>query len=196
MRVSLVFLSFLFYFWANISAAIEEPSFKVISANEIYEVREYEDRIAVQTIQNNGQNGAFMKLFKYISGSNTSSRKIDMTAPVTQSVQIDMTVPVTQKFQDGEMVMQFFLPSKLKLEQAPQPLSEDLSIVVVKGGKYAVIKYTGRSTFRNFEKHSETLIEVLSLDKLKTVGPPIKATFDGPLTPFFLRRNEVMIRVE
>ena len=196
MRVSLVFLSFLFYFWANISAAIEEPSYKVISANEIYEVREYEDRIAVQTIQNNGQNGAFMKLFKYISGSNTSSRKIDMTAPVTQSVQIDMTVPVTQKFQDGEMVMQFFLPSKLKLEQAPQPLSEDLSIVVVKGGKYAVIKYTGRSTFRNFEKHSETLIEVLSLDKLKTVGPPIKATFDGPLTPFFLRRNEVMIRVK
>jgi hypothetical protein len=34
------------------------------------------------------------------------------------------------------------------------------------------------------------------LDKLKTIGPPIKATFDGPLTPFFLRRNEVMIRVE
>ena len=125
-----------------------------------------------------------------------SQKKIDMTAPVTQSVEIDMTVPVTQKFKDGETVMQFFLPRKFKLEQAPQPLSEDLSIVVVKGGKYAVIKYTGRSSFRNFEKHSEILIEALSLDKLKTVGPPIKATFDGPLTPFFLRRNEVMIRVE
>ena len=62
MRFSLVFLSFLFYFWANISAAIEEPSYTVISANEIYEVREYEDRIAVQTIQDNGQNGAFRKL--------------------------------------------------------------------------------------------------------------------------------------
>jgi len=196
MRISLVFLSFLFYFWANISAAIEEPSYKVISANEMYEVREYEDRIAVQTIQNNGQNGAFRKLFKYISGSNSSSRKIDMTAPVTQSVEIDKTLPITQKLQDGKTVMQFFLPSKFKLEQAPQPLSEDLSIVVVKRGKYAVSKYTGRSTFRNFEKHSETLIEVLSLDKLKTIGPPIKATFDGPFTPFFLRRNEVMIRVK
>jgi len=125
-----------------------------------------------------------------------SQKKINMTAPVTQSVEIDMTVPVTQKFQDGNTVMQFFLPSKFDLEQTPQPLSEDLSIVVVKGGKYAVIKYTGRSTFRNFEKHSEILIEALSLDKLKTIGPPIKATFDGPLTPFFLRRNEVMIRVE
>ena len=162
MRISLVFLSFLFYFWANISAAIEEPSYRVISANGMYEVREYEDRIAVQTIQNNGQNGAFRKLFKYISGSNTSSRKIDMTAPVTQSVEIDKTLPITQKLQDGKTVMQFFLPSKFKLEQAPQPLSEDLSIVVVKGGKYAVIKYTGRSTFRNFEKHSKILIEALS----------------------------------
>tara|TARA_B100000242_G_scaffold193595_1_gene139584 strand:- start:134 stop:724 length:591 start_codon:yes stop_codon:yes gene_type:complete len=196
MRISLVFLSFLFYFWANISAAIEEPSYRVISANGMYEVREYEDRIAVQTIQNNGQNGAFRKLFKYISGSNTSSRKIDMTAPVTQSVEIDKTLPIAQKLQDGKTVMQFFLPSKFKLEQAPQPLSEDLSIVVVKRGKYAVIKYTGRSTFRNFEKHSKILIEALSLDKVKTVGPPIKATFDGPLTPFFLRRNEVMIRVK
>ena len=196
MRISLVFLSFLFYFWANISAAIEEPSYRVISANGMYEVREYEDRIAVQTIQNNGQNGAFRKLFKYISGSNTSSRKIDMTAPVTQSVEIDKTLPIAQKLQDGKTVMQFFLPSKFKLEQAPQPLSEDLSIVVVKRGKYAVIKYTGRSTFRNFEKHSKILIEALSLDKVKTVGPPIKATFDGPLTPFFLRRNEVMIRIE
>ena len=196
MRISLVFLSFLFYFWANISAAIEEPSYRVISANGMYEVREYEDRIAVQTIQNNGQNGAFRKLFKYISGSNTSSRKIDMTVPVTQSVEIDKTLPIAQKLQDGKTVMQFFLPSKFKLEQAPQPLSEDLSIVVVKRGKYAVIKYTGRSTFRNFEKHSKILIEALSLDKVKTVGPPIKATFDGPLTPFFLRRNEVMIRVK
>ncbi len=196
MRISLVFLSFLFYFWANISAAIEEPSYRVISANGMYELREYEDRIAVQTIQNNGQNGAFRKLFKYISGSNTSSRKIDMTAPVTQSVEIDKTLPIAQKLQDGKTVMQFFLPSKFKLEQAPQPLSEDLSIVVVKRGKYAVIKYTGRSTFRNFEKHSKILIEALSLDKVKTVGPPIKATFDGPLTPFFLRRNEVMIRIE
>ena len=168
----------------------------MISANGMYEVREYEDRIAVQTIQNNGQNGAFRKLFKYISGSNTSSRKIDMTAPVTQSVEIDKTLPIAQKLQDGKTVMQFFLPSKFKLEQAPQPLSEDLSIVVVKRGKYAVIKYTGRSTFRNFEKHSKILIEALSLDKVKTVGPPIKATFDGPLTPFFLRRNEVMIRVK
>ena len=196
MRISLVFLSFLFYFWANISAAIEEPSYSVITVNEIYEIREYDDRLAVQTSQKNGQNGAFRKLFKYISGSNISSTKIEMTTPVTQSVKIDMTTPVMQKFQDGEMIMKFFLPRKFKLKTAPQPLSEDLSIVIVKGGKYAVIKYSGRSTYKNFEKHSKVLLEALVADKVETIDQPIKATFNGPLTPFFARRNEAMVRIK
>ena len=196
MKISLVFLVFLFYLWANISAALEETSYRVLSANQIYEIREYDDRLAVQTNQKNGQNDAFRKLFKYISGSNTSSVKIDMTTPVTQSVKIDMTAPVTQKFQDGKLVMNFFLPRKFQLKTAPQPLSTDLSIVVIKGGKYAVMKYSGRSTFRNFEKHSKLLLKALSANKIKAIDYPIKATFNGPLTPFFVRRNEAMIRID
>ena len=121
MRVSLVFLASFFCLWANISAALEETSYRVLAANQIYEIREYDDRIAVQTTQKNGQNGAFRKLFKYISGSNTSSAKIDMTTPVTQSVKIDMTTPVTQRFQDGKVIMKFFLPRKFQLKTAPEP---------------------------------------------------------------------------
>ena len=196
MRGSLVFLVSIFYFWANISIALEETSYRVIAVNEIYEIRDYDDRLAVQTIQKNGQNDAFRKLFKYISGSNISSTKIEMTTPVTQSVKIDMITPVTQKFQDGDMIMKFFLPRKFKLKTAPQPISEDLAIVIVKGGKYAVIKYSGRSTFKNFEKHSKVLLAALSNDKIITVDQPIKATFNGPLTPFFMRRNEAMIRIK
>ena len=89
MRVVLVFLVSIFNFWANISIALEETSYRVIATNQIYEIREYDDRLAVQTSQKNGQNGAFRKLFKYISGSNISSTKIEMTTPVTQSVKID-----------------------------------------------------------------------------------------------------------
>jgi hypothetical protein len=195
MRVSLVFLASFFCLWANISAALEETSYRVLAANQIYEIREYDDRIAVQTTQKNGQNGAFRKLFKYISGSNISSAKIDMTTPVTQSVKIDITTPVTQRFQDGKVIMKFFLPRKFQLKTAPEPLSEDLSIVLVKGGKYAVIKYGGRSTYKNFEKHSKLLLEALAADKIQAVDQPIKATFNGPLTPFFVRRNEAMVRI-
>ena len=196
MRINLVLLVSIFYLWANISIAYEETSYRILAANQIYEIREYDDRLAVQTIQENGQNRAFRKLFKYISGSNISSTKIEMTIPVTQSIKIDMTTPVTQKFQDGKIIMRFFLPRKFQLETAPQPLSEDLSITVVKGGKYAVMKYSGRSTVKNFEKHSKLLLEALSINKITILGDPIKATFNGPLTPFFVRRNEVMVRLK
>ena len=118
-----------------------------------------------------------------------------MTTPVTQSVKIDMTTPVTQRFQDGKVTMKFFLPRKFQLETAPEPLSDDLSIVLIKGGKFAVIKYSGRSTYKNFEKHSKLLLEALADDKIQTVDQPIKATFNGPLTPFFVRRNEAMVRI-
>ena len=196
MKVNLVLLVPIFYLWANISIAYEEISYRILAANQNYEIREYDDRLAVQTSQENGQNGAFRKLFKYISGSNTSSKKIEMTIPVTQSIKIDMTTPVTQKFQDGKIIMRFFLPRKFQPETAPQPLNEDLSIVVVKGGKYAVMKYSGRSTVKNFQKHSNLLLEALSVNNITILDDPIKATFNGPLTPFFVRRNEVMIRIK
>tara|TARA_B100000674_G_C37742358_1_gene869517 strand:- start:378 stop:968 length:591 start_codon:yes stop_codon:yes gene_type:complete len=196
MKINLVLLVPIVYLWANISIAYEETSYRIVAANQNYEIREYDDRLAVQTSQENGQNKAFRALFKYISGSNTSSTKIEMTIPVTQSIKIDMTTPVTQKFQDGKIIMRFFLPRKFQPETAPQPLNEDLSIVVVKGGKYAVMKYSGRSTVKNFEKHSNLLLEALSVNKITTLDDPIKATFNGPLTPFFLRRNEVMIRIK
>jgi len=196
MKVNLVLLVPIVYLWANISIAYEETSYRIVAANQNYEIREYDDRLAVQTCQENGQNKAFRELFKYISGSNTSSTKIKMTIPVTQSIKIDMTTPVTQKFQDGKIIMRFFLPRKFQPETAPQPLNEDLSIVVVKGGKYAVMKYSGRSTVKNFEKHSNLLLEALSVNKITTLDDPIKATFNGPLTPFFVRRNEVMIRIK
>ena len=196
MKVNLVLLVPIVYLWANISIAYEETSYRIVAANQNYEIREYNDRLAVQTSQENGQNKAFRELFKYISGSNTSSTKIEMTIPVTQSIKIDMTTPVTQKFQDGKIIMRFFLPRKFQPETAPQPLNEDLSIVVVKGGKYAVMKYSGRSTVKNFKKHSNLLLEALSVNKITTLDDPIKATFNGPLTPFFVRRNEVMIRIK
>ena len=64
MRVSLVFLVSIFYFWANISIALEETSYRVIAVNEIYEIREYDDRLAVQTIQKTGKT---MLLENYLS---------------------------------------------------------------------------------------------------------------------------------
>ena len=52
--------------------AYEEPIYELIKSNAVYEIRKYGDRLAVQTIQNFGENKAFGRLFSYISGANQS----------------------------------------------------------------------------------------------------------------------------
>ena len=75
--------------------AYEEPKYTVINKNEVYEIRHYKERLAVQVTYSYDSSG-FRKLFNYISGSNTQSKKVKMTTPVTESTKIAMTIPVTQ----------------------------------------------------------------------------------------------------
>ena len=73
----------------------EEPKYKTIKTTDVYEIREYGDRLAVE-IEYSNEDSGFRYLFNYISGENKSSEKVKMTVPVTQSVKINMTTPVTQ----------------------------------------------------------------------------------------------------
>ena len=180
--------------YTNISMALEEPKYQILKSNGKYEVRKYNDRLAVEVEYSNEDSG-FRYLFNYISGENMQSEKINMTVPVTQSVKIDMTAPVTQSKEDGKMVMQFFLPSKFTFETAPKPTNNRVSLVVLEGGVYAVIKYSGRLTDKNFQKHYEELKDYLIKDKINFIEPAIKATYDGPFTLPVLRRNEVMMKI-
>ena len=180
--------------YTNISMALEEPKYQILKSNGKYEVRKYNDRLAVEA-EYSSEDSGFRYLFNYISGENTQSEKVNMTVPVTQSVKIDMTAPVTQSKEDGKMVMQFFLPSKFTFETAPKPTNNRVSLVVLEGGVYAVIKYSGRLTDKNFQKHYEELKDYLIKDKINFIEPAIKATYDGPFTLPVLRRNEVMMKI-
>ena len=106
-----------------------------------------------------------------------------------------MTIPVTQNKKDNKSFMQFFLPSRFTKETAPTPSNPDIEIVTIKEGYYAVIKYSGRASDKNFEKHSEILREKLLEDKISIIGSAIKATYNGPYTLPFFRRNESMFNI-
>ena len=180
--------------YTNISMALEEPKYQILTSNNNYEIRKYNDRLAVEVTYSN-QDSGFRYLFNYISGENTTSEKVSMTVPVTQSVKIDMTAPVTQSKKDGKLVMQFYLPSKFTINTAPKPTNGRVSLVELEGGIYAVIKYSGRVTDNNFQRHYEELKEYLTKDNINFIEPAIRATFNGPFTLPILRRNEVMIKI-
>ena len=75
----------IFFLSTGNAMAYEEPEYKLIKSTDVYEIRQYDDRLAVKTTHSKSQNGAFRKLFSYIAGSNKSSSKIAMTVPVIQS---------------------------------------------------------------------------------------------------------------
>ena len=188
-------LILLLFLISKLAMALEEPEFVIIKSFSEYEIRKYKDRLAVQVEYSNNDRG-FQYLFNYISGANINAEKIDMTTPVTQSLKIDMTIPVTQSLKDDKMVMQFFLPSKFTINTAPKPTNERVSLVIIEGGYYAVIRYSGRSTDKNYYKKFEELKKYLKKDKIEIIENGIKATFNGPFTLPPLRRNEAMVKIK
>ena len=162
--------------------AYEEATYSIVHQNDIYQIRNYSDRLAIQVNYNN-KNGGFRRLFNYISGSNIDSKKISMTIPTTQSNE------------NGSNVMQFFLPSNFTKKNAPSPVDKDLRLINIEQGYYAVIRYSGRLTDKNFDKYRKILKDYLLKDKIKILNSAIRATYNGPFTLPFLRRNEVMFLV-
>ena len=179
---TLLFCLFNILIYSNFMA-IEEANYEIIEKNDIYEIRKYSDRLAVETITSGSENN-FRKLFNYISGRNDSKEKIKMTTPVTQ----------VEK--NGNMSMQFYLPSKFNSENVPNPSREDVRIINIEGGYYAVLRYSGRASDKNFLKHKEILEKELQINNISIISQPIRATYDSPFTLPMNRRNEAMFKVE
>jgi len=180
----IIFIVYIFFLLPySTTMANEEASYDVVHKTDIYEVRYYSDRLVAQ-VKNKGDNNSFRKLFNYISGENTNSEKIAMTIPVTQ----------TKK--DGELFMQFYLPSKFNNETTPIPTNPDLEITTIPEGYFAVMKFSGRSSDKNFEKHNKILKQKLLDDKIPINGFAVRATYNSPFTLPPLRRNEAMFSID
>ena len=161
--------------------AYEEANYEVVKENKEYEIRKYSDRLVIET--NSTEGNGFRKLFNYISGNNEKNQEIKMT------------VPVTQEIKNGNMTMQFYLPSKFNKDNAPKPSNSEIKFLTIEGGYYAAIKYSGRSSDKNFLKNKEILEKELKQDNITIIGPPIRASYNSPFTLPMLKRNEVMYRI-
>ena len=113
--------------------ANEEAKYDLVNSNDVYEIRKYSDRLAIQVASTCGNN-SFRKLFNYISGNNEKNKKIEMTVPVT----------VTEKSESR--IMRFYLPSEFDKNNTPNPTSSDVEVITIEGGYYAVIRYSGRAS--------------------------------------------------
>ena len=184
----------------TMSRAIEEPSFTVVKKIGEVEIRQYAPfvvaEVTVNTNANDAGSQAFPILAGYIFGKNKGEKKMAMTAPVIQSptpVKLEMTAPVTQTAVPGGFVVQFVLPKTVTLATAPEPLDARVKLREMPSASWAVITYSGFWSQSNFEENLTTLRAVLKTADIAVQGEPVLSRYNGPLTPWFMRRNEVWL---
>ena len=95
----------------------------------------------------------------------------------------------------NKKVMQFYLPKKFTIDNAPKPSNKKVKLVNIEGGYYAILRYSGRTSDRNYAKKLKELQKNLEKDNIEMLDQGSKAIFDGPFTLPLLRRNEVMIKI-
>ena len=193
------------------SLAIEEPEYNILQnfpdgslakANKIdnVEIRQYAAYTVAEVVvpgpANEAGNQAFPILAGYIFGKNKGERRFAMTAPVTQAavpVKMAMTAPVTQMANPQGYIVRFALPKGVSLSNAPEPLDARVQLREVPERRLAVIRYSGLSSKANYAKHLAKLEAALKLAKIVWSGEPEYARYNAPMTPWFMRRNEIWL---
>ena len=183
--------------------ATEEAAYKEIEKDGKFAVRDYEAHVLAETeVKGNlkeAGNKAFRPLFRYISGHNESSGKIAMTAPVSQSPsgkKIAMTAPVGQQRRGDKWVVSFMMPASYTLDTLPKPKDAAVKLREVPARRMVAVRYSGRWSADRFEQHKKELENWVKAQGLVTKGDWVWARYNSPMTPWFMRRNEILVEIE
>ena len=173
-----------------IGNAIESLDFERIDLLGEVEVRIYGRHLLASVDVNSSfkdaGNAAFRPLFRYISGRNADEQEIAMTAPVIQSA---------SKKDDAAWTVSFVMPASLLKTGAPRPNTERVEIVERSEQLIAALPYSGSWRISLFEENKEKLIQQLAQSPYSVCGEVMWARHNAPFTPWFLKKNEVLIPV-
>jgi hypothetical protein len=167
---------------------VDQAKYDVLREIGKAEIRHYQ-RLVVAKVDGYGDAG-FNLLFSFITGNNRQKSNVAMTAPVV-SEEIAMTAPILSE----RASLAFVMPEGLTLETTPEPLDERVKIVEIPERVVAALKFSGRWSNSLFKKKSKEILEELKKAGIETVGQVFTMRYNGPFTPWFMRRNEVAVEI-
>lgn len=87
------------------------------------------------------------------------------------------------------------MPADVSAADLPDPSDSAVRTRRVAVETAAALQFSGRWSRSSYEKHTKELLSALQTADLDVLGAPRYARFDPPWTPWFLRRNEVVVPV-
>jgi len=165
----------------------QQQPYDVVRVEDDFELRRYPQHVVAEvtvpgSFESAGSAG-FRPLVSYIGGRNETNTGLAMTAPVIQQPTDDVHV------------VSFVLPDDVVGGDAPIPTDPSVRVRVVPEELAAVARFSGRWSESAYANRVLKLSESIRAAGLTVAGPARFARFDPPWTPWFMRRNEVVIPV-
>ena len=207
------FLVIFLLFFGDVVSALEEPEYQIIKNTPNFEIRHYSEYLVAEvTLKgsfNSSGNQAFRILAGYIFGSNQTSEKMKMTAPVESQVmpaseKMKMTAPVMSVDNNyDEHIYRFVMEKKYtpkgKINLTMNRSSDDLEISGVNGLELnsTWINYSLKKDSIEFwidtndtkEKFISILIDDKSNEYIDTIKITTTTAKKAQISPFAITNN-------
>lgn len=176
--------------WLYVSSTIETPDYVVLDRDGAFELRDY-PRLLVAEVRRDGARqdavrSGFRALAGYIFARDRDGDSIAMTAPVLQALGEEASDPWR---------VSFVMPSHYSLDALPAPSGSDVQVTERQARRLAAVRFSGRWSDERFQAKEAALRDWMAARGRRATSPPIYAYYNDPLTPGFLRRNEVLIEI-
>jgi hypothetical protein len=81
------------------------------------------------------------------------------------------------------------------LATAPEPIDPRVRLREMPASAVAAIRYSGFWSQANYAEHLDQLKAALRAADVRWTGEPVYSRYNAPWTPWFLRRNEIWLRL-
>ena len=169
-------------------SSIETPDYEVLRVlNRKAEIRRYPELILAQTEMNaasynENSSMGFRRVAGYIFGGNVEGEKIAMTSPVVMEM-------------GAQTQMAFVMPKEYKMEDLPQPNSQQVELTKKEARTLAVLRFGGYSDDAKIQEKAAELRSLLTKEGIAFDPKLIYMGYNAPWD-FIGRRNEVAFELK